>query len=733
MTKSQFQLSSHRTTSGRLRSSALKATLVVLGFGVILLSSSGTEAMATDSHQQARRTAPALQSPVVRGVHINPDVCRDSKGRFASCGSSFGGWFDAVPRLRIPSISINLGRIIPSVSIGSPVRWGFKVPFSYTPRIKFMKFQVYFDPDFDYFTNKAGWITLAAFKAVGNQATVKSQTRPGTQKYRVYGPSGGGYESFTSPTSKKTGKGLVTEGTFTVSPNPIFEDQSTTFSVQLTDKTTARNIYLLTQPSCDGTAPWISKVGPGSGWNVVGRVSDATTPDSRFTEIFKNDERVWEIKSRDPYSGRDSRGRFIGYTGSSVEPIVGVTSEGAWSHMSELRLSDNGRCFAAIAPASGKYKMWVSQPVKVVVNPRVDSTITTPKTEYQITSSNEVVIDASVTGGVRVIQAKWCDSLQTATNAAVSASNGTFRYVVPSNLPAGTHKLCLSATQNETHRSTTRQISITVSRTTLSGSVSISTTAINTGQQFTVSGSITPNVAGKYVWIRVMCSSEWNYPSGWASQTTARPAHSTTGQPTGYSGLSDYNYNPISSSITSVAVDGNGAFSKTFTSNTPSTCIYGAYVPQTDYHTSWLSDPTSAIVVSRTTLSGSVSISTTAINTGQQFTVSGSITPNVAGKYVWIRVMCSSEWNYPSGWASQTTARPAHSTTGQPTGYSGLSDYNYNPISSSITSVAVDGNGAFSKTFTSNTPSTCIYGAYVPQTDYHTSWLSDPTSAIVVS
>jgi hypothetical protein len=131
-------------------------------------------------------------------------------------------------------------------------------------------------------------------------------------------------------------------------------------------------------------------------------------------------------------------------------------------------------------------------------------------------------------------------------------------------------------------------------------------------------------------------------------------------------------------------------------------------------------------------LSGSVSVSTTAISTGQQFTVSGSISPYVAGKEVWIRVYCSDQSNYPTGWSSQTFVYPAHSTTGNRSGTPGLSYYYYDSISYPSTKLVVDSSGNFSKTFTSNTPQTCVYGAYVPATDYHSAWLSDPTGAITV-
>ncbi len=174
----------------------------------------------------------------------------------------------------------------------------------------------------------------------------------------------------------------------------------------------------------------------------------------------------------------------------------------------------------------------------------------------------------------------------------------------------------------------------------------------------------------------------------------------------------------------------------TFTSNTPQTCIYGAYTPATDYHSSWLSDPTSAITVSRTALSGSVAISATSINTGQQFTVSGSITPAVSAKTIWVRVYCSGSINYPTGWAAQDNVTAVDKTTGNPLGtsFGGLKFYDYYAMGyyNSIAKVTVDSSGNFSMTFTSNTPQTCIYGAYTPATDYHSSWLSDPTPAITV-
>ena len=529
---------------------------------------------------------------------MRPQVCRDSRGRFASCGSSYSDWVDIVPRLRVPSISVNLGRIIPSVSIGSPVKWGFKVPYSYTPRVKFMKFQVYFNPDFDYFLTKAGWITLATFKAAGNQATVKSQNRAGSQKYRVYSPSGGGYESFTSPTTKKTSKGVTTTGTLTIDPSTMYEGQIPRFSVQLTDKTAPRRVYLLTRQTCDGALPWKSKSGPGSGWNIVGQNLNQSADNSRFTEIAKTTNGGWSASSLEQESSYGYASYFS--NSLSVAPVTGITNQGDWSYSSQLNLADNGRCFAAIVPGTGKYKMWVSGPVQVAVNPLISSNLGTTRTNYQISSGNNIDIYGTVSGGMRPITFSWCSDEPTSPDSYItsSAADGSFAISIKGDLRAGDHELCLAVPKSSSHQAARKTLNVAVSRTALSGSVAISTTAINTGQQFTVSGSISPNVADKYVWIRVYCSTDSNYPHGWAEQTYVSPAHSITGRPTGYDSLDYYNYGPITYSITSIKVDANGAFTKTFTSTTPSTCIYGAYVPQTDYHTSWLSDPTPAITVS---------------------------------------------------------------------------------------------------------------------------------------
>jgi hypothetical protein len=305
-------------------------------------------------------TAVAHESPVdAQQSTSQPTVCRDSRGRFASCGGG-GDWFDAVPSLRVPSISLNLGRVIPSVSVGSPVKWGFKVPFSYTPRVKFMKFQVYFDPDFDYFTSKPGWITLAAFKAVGNQATVKSQNRAGSQKYRVYSPEGGGYESYTSATSKKTLKGTPTTGVFTIVPNPIANNQSAIFSVQISDTTAPRIVYILTRPTCDGSAPWISKVGLGPGWNVLAKSSVIINNSSAVVELQKSLYPSWVIV-------RQESGYYTYPENFDPSPTLGTTDAGMWSYSKILGLADDARCFAAVAPATGNKQMWISNQVQVSV------------------------------------------------------------------------------------------------------------------------------------------------------------------------------------------------------------------------------------------------------------------------------------------------------------------------------------------------------------------------------
>jgi hypothetical protein len=180
-----------------------------------------------------------------------------------------------------------------------------------------------------------------------------------------------------------------------------------------------------------------------------------------------------------------------------------------------------------------------------------------------------------------------------------SDESGNFSLSHTLDLPAGTYNLCLSSPSTSTIKSAELKIPLVIRKATLSGSVAISTTSINTGQQFTVSGSITPYVANKQVWIRVQCESSYGWErDGWRSRFSgAYPAHSTTGNPTGSNGLDYYANSADYYSSTYLTVDSSGNFTKTFTSNTPQTCIYGAYIPATDYHTAWLSDPTNAITV----------------------------------------------------------------------------------------------------------------------------------------
>jgi hypothetical protein len=508
-----------------------------------------------------------------------------------SLGSGWDSdWVDVVPRLRIPNISINLGRIIPSVSIGSPVRWGFKVPYSFTPRIRFMKFQVYFDPDFDYFVRKAGWITLAAMKAVGDNAEVQSEMRAGTHKYRVQSPQGGGFASWTSDTSVERVKGIRTKGILTLTPSSIFEEEQVNLNVKLENTRGSRDIHLLTAPSCTDSTPWRGGRGPAPGWEVVSIARNLTTEQHR--ERFGRDFVV---------SNRTSTGawRANGYTDASqLFPVQGRTFRGEWTFTTQLAASDNNRCFAAVAPATGPNSIWVSNIVRAGVATKTPTSLRLNQANLESDAYVNSVISGSVTGdGPRTISADICGAKSPEATTTTSDSTGKFSLNFKRTLLPGAYKVCVTAPKTRTFHRASAEVAIAVSRTTLSGSVSISTTSINTGQQFTVSGSITPYVANKQVWIRVYCSGATNYPTGWAAQTYVKQTHSTTGNPTGYDGLDYYDSSPITYSVTKLTVDSSGNFTKTFTSNTPGTCIYGAYTPATDYHTAWLSDPTSAITV----------------------------------------------------------------------------------------------------------------------------------------
>jgi hypothetical protein len=198
----------------------------------------------------------------------------------------------------------------------------------------------------------------------------------------------------------------------------------------------------------------------------------------------------------------------------------------------------------------------------------------------------------------RIVTADLCNTKSPAPVTTTTDSTGQFSLLFSRILKPDTYKVCLSTAKATRFSAANAEVSLNVSRTVLSGSVSVSATAINTGQQFTVSGSVSPYVAGREIWIRVYCKDESSYfPLGWSSQTLAHPAHSTTGNRTGSPGLHNYDSWAVDYSSTKLVIDLAGNFSKTFISNTPQICVYGAYVPATDFYSDWLSDPTSIVTV----------------------------------------------------------------------------------------------------------------------------------------
>lgn len=541
---------------------------------LLLLSTFFLIALAASQHTTADAQKPQPQSP---------SQCRDSRGRYASCGAS--DWFDAVPSLRIPSISINLGRIIPSVSIGSPIKWGFKVPISYTPRVKFMKFQVYFDPDFDYFTANKGWVSIAAFKAAGNMATTKVESRAGSHKYRVISPTGGGFDSYISPSTRKKTKAIPTTGTFSVNPNPVIEDQKIKLEVQLDDRKTARQIFLLSKSTCDQSEPWLRGSGPANSWKVLGQFNSANRFDSDHVEIRRLSADEWIVDD-------DSSEWNLA---QNVRPISGITSQGQWSFSTALQANDNGRCFVAIAPASGNRSIWVSKPTTIAVSKRNNTVITTTQTTYSATNGSDLVITGNVSGGSRQVIANWCTYSAFQALQQTSSSNGDFLFTLPVNQVAGNRDICFHAPQTASANASYASVQVTVARQIQSGTISISSSAISTGQQFTLSGTTSPVAARTRLWIRAYCAGNTNYPSGWAAQTWASSVFDGTGRPTGWVGLNVIDNYPGTASI---LTDINGDFSVTFTSTISLTCIYGVYSKQTDYLTAWLSNPSAIITVS---------------------------------------------------------------------------------------------------------------------------------------
>jgi len=577
---------------GRRLLRAVLALGFALALGTLTLLDDATPVIAEEVKTNSLSEVKNLVLPTTKPSRTS--VCRDSRGRFASCGSA-SDWFDFVPSLRVPSISINLGRIIPSVSLGSPIKWGFKVPFSYTPRVKFMKFQVYFNPDFDYFNSKATWLTLATLKAVGNTAQVKSEQRAGTHKYRVYAPEGGGFESWTSRTSKTKVKGVATKGTLFIDPSETYEDENITLKVVLENKKTVRDVYFLTSSICPSGSPWKNGVGPATGWDVVGAgflSSTISTTKPWLMPATKTGGSTWAVTpATDWHGGVIDKGVLV----------KGTTTGGEFSWTFRSAVSDNKRCYAAFVPGKGSLRPWTSNVVTSMVKPKTSSVLSASSSSLSIASGETISLNGTITAATsRPIDIGVCDSSTLGKLTSVTSDErGNFSFSHTLDLPAGTYNLCLSSPSTLTIKSAELKIPLVVRQATLSGSVAISTTSINTGQQFTVSGSITPYVANKQVWIRVQCETSYGWErDGWGSRfTVAYPAHSTTGNPTGSKGLDYFANSADYYSSTYLTVDSSGNFTKTFTSNTPQTCIYGAYIPATDYHTAWLSDPTNAITV----------------------------------------------------------------------------------------------------------------------------------------
>jgi hypothetical protein len=456
-----------------------------------------------------------------------------------------------------------------------------------------MKFQVYFDPDFDYFLRRAAWTTLATMAAVGNTAQAKIQQRAGASKYRVQSPKGGEYAAWTSKASVIRVKGKRTTGILTVAPASVFEEDSVQLSVKLADKKTSRSIYLLTSDTCDGAPPWIEGRGPSSGWKVVGEFSNGLSQETSlqnsgrsFVQLERTASGAWNYGETNLDLGL-------------AEPIKGQTVAGEWSRSLQIAAADNGRCFAAIAPAQGLHYAWISNVVKVSVAPRYPTQIKID----QLSLESDSLVDAMISGTVtaeepRIVTADICNTKSPAPVTTTTDSTGQFSLLFSRILKPDTYKVCLSTAKATRFSAANAEVALNVSRTVLSGSVSVSATVINIGEQFTVSGSVSPYVSGREIWIRVYCKDDSGYfPLGWSSQSLAYPAHSGTGNRTGTPGLHNFDSWPVDNSSTKLVVDSSGNFSKTFTSNTSQICVYGAYVPATDYYSAWLSDPTGAVTV----------------------------------------------------------------------------------------------------------------------------------------
>jgi hypothetical protein len=458
-----------------------------------------------------------------------------------------------------------------------------------------MKFQVYFNPDFDYFNSKATWLTLATLKAVGNTAQVKSEQRAGNHKYRVYAPEGGGFESWTSSTSKTKVKGVATKGTLYIDPSETYEDENITLKVVLENKKTVRDVYFLTSSICPNGSPWKNGVGPATGWDVVGAgflSSTISTTKPWLMPATKTGGSTWVVTPGTVWHG--------GIIDKGVL-VKGTTTGGEFSWTFRSAVSDNKRCYSAFVPGKGSLRPWTSNIVTSMVKPKTSSVLSASSSSLSIASGETISLNGTITAATsRPIDIGVCDSSTLGKLTSVTSDeSGNFSLSHTLDLPAGTYNLCLSSPSTSTIKSAELKIPLVIRKATLSGSVAISTTSINTGQQFTVSGSITPYVANKQVWIRVQCESSYGWErDGWRSRFSgAYPAHSTTGNPTGSNGLDYYANSADYYSSTYLTVDSSGNFTKTFTSNTPQTCIYGAYIPATDYHTAWLSDPTNAITV----------------------------------------------------------------------------------------------------------------------------------------
>jgi hypothetical protein len=453
---------------------------------------------------------------------------------------------------------------------------------------------VVFNPDFDFFESRAKWISLAAFRAVRGQAQVTSQQRTGSQKYRVYGPEGGGFAEWASSTTVKRLKGVPTVGEFEIMPNPVYTENGIELKVRLDDVRTRRNIYFLTSSTCTGTLPWIAGKGPGPGWSVLGEVTEK--PTGYVTEIAPV-PRMKSMSTDDLTDWIKSKGLPYTYANSG-KVVTGATDGGVLGLKLTPTIYDAGRCLVAVAPAVGTKNLWVSQPLKLDVLPFETASFSLAKSSFEVSYGDTVEIGGRINGGQRSLSFFHSGKR---LGSIVSNDDGTFRHSLTMSgdgFSRGVHEISLLADATRTHEEGQSSVSIKINRALITGSVSISSSLINAGQQFTLSGTLNPAISGKYVWARTYCSGHSNYPSGWATQTSVWSVNAFTGAPTGNNnGLENYNWQPGSHDYAIARTDSSGSFTMTFTSSIPRTCVFGAYIPQSDVYSAWVSEPTSVLVV----------------------------------------------------------------------------------------------------------------------------------------